>query len=73
MESFLIKRLDEHFLARLEGMGKVRAVARAFEQAGVYFALFLCFSLSFWFSGVEVVRGVQVGYALTCFWNMINA
>jgi len=65
MESSLVKKLDGAFLSKLERLGRTRALARAFEQAGVYFALFLTFSLSFWISGIEVVNGVQVGYALT--------
>jgi ABC-type multidrug transport system fused ATPase/permease subunit len=69
MESSLVKKFDEAFLSRLERLGRTRALARAFEQAGVYFALFLTFSLSFWMSGIEVVNGVQVGYALTVSWG----
>lgn len=65
MEPHLVSKLDSRFLSKLERLGKPRALARAFEQAGVYFSLFLTFSLGFWASGIEVVGGVEVGYAMT--------
>jgi ATP-binding cassette subfamily B (MDR/TAP) protein 1 len=65
MEPHLVSKLDSRFLSKLEKLGKPRALARAFEQAGVYFSLFLTFSLGFWASGIEVVGGVEVGYAMT--------
>ena len=65
MEPHLVSKLDSRFLSKLEKLGKPRALARAFEQAGVYFSLFLTFSLGFWASGIEVVAGVEVGYAMT--------
>lgn len=73
MQNELVRKLDNQYLKILERLGKVRAWARALEQAGIYFTLFVSFSLNFWASGIEVVNGVSVGYAMTIFWNMINA
>jgi ATP-binding cassette subfamily B (MDR/TAP) protein 1 len=65
MEASMLKHLEATFLHRLESLGKTRAVARAVEQAGVFFAVFVTHSLAFWIIGLEVVKGADLGYAMT--------
>lgn len=65
MEGPIMSALEAGFLCRLETLGKTRAVARAVEQAGVFFAVFVTHSLAFWVIGIEVVKGTDLGYAMT--------
>ena len=65
MEGPIMSALEAGFLCRLETLGKTRAVARAVEQAGVFFAVFVTHSLAFWIIGIEVVKGADLGYAMT--------
>ena len=65
MEASVMSSLEARFLQRLEALGKTRAIARAVEQAGVFFAVFITHSLAFWIIGIEVVKGADLGYAMT--------
>lgn len=61
----LIKRFDGDLLKRLQKLGAKRSVIRSLEQSSVYFALFLLYSLAFWFGGIEVRAGLATGHVLT--------
>ncbi|KAJ9101252.1 hypothetical protein QFC21_003471 [Naganishia friedmannii] len=65
----LIKRFDGDLLKRLQKLGAKRSVIRSLEQSSVYFALFLLYSLAFWFGGIEVRGGLATGHVLTSFFN----
>ena len=61
----LIKRFDGDLLKRLRTLGAKRSVIRSLEQSSVYFALFLMYSLAFWFGGIQVREGLDTGHVLT--------
>ena len=65
MGGSLIKRFDGDLLKRLQKLGAKRSVIRSLEQSSVYFALFLTYSLAFWFGGIQVRGGLETGHVLT--------
>jgi ATP-binding cassette subfamily B (MDR/TAP) protein 1 len=65
MGESLIKRFDGDLLKRLQKLGAKRSIIRSLEQSSVYFALFLTYSLAFWFGGIQVRGGLETGHVLT--------
>jgi ABC-type multidrug transport system fused ATPase/permease subunit len=65
-------RLDSHMLKRLQRLGAHRSIIRSLQQSSVYFALFLTYSLSFWYGGIQVRKGLATGHVLTVFFNYIT-
>ena len=65
MGESIIKRFDGDLLKRLQRLGAKRSVIRSLEQSSVYFTLFLTYSLTFWFGGIQVREGLQTGHVLT--------
>ncbi|GHJ89384.1 hypothetical protein NliqN6_5786 [Naganishia liquefaciens] len=72
MGGSLIKRFDGDLLKRLQKLGAKRSIIRSLEQSSVYFALFLTYSLAFWFGGIQVRGGLETGHVLTAFFNYVN-
>lgn len=72
MGSSLIQRLDSDLLKRLQKLGAKRSIIRALEQSSVYFAVFLTYSLTFWYGGIQVRQGLATGHVLTVFFNYIT-
>lgn len=67
MRSSLVKRLDNDLLNGLQKLGAKRSVIRSLEQAAVYFACFLVNSVVFWYGGILVRQGADIGNILAAF------
>jgi ABC-type multidrug transport system fused ATPase/permease subunit len=65
MGATVIKRMDDSFCRQSRRLGMKRAFIRSSKQSSVYFALFLTYSLTFWFGGKEVKRGLDTGRVIT--------
>lgn len=61
----LIKRLDTDLFKRLQKLGAKRSIIRSLQQSSIYFALFLTYSLAFWYGGIEVRGGLATGHVVT--------
>jgi ATP-binding cassette subfamily B (MDR/TAP) protein 1 len=61
----LIKRLDTDLFKRLQKLGSKRSIIRSLQQSSIYFALFLTYSLAFWYGGIEVKGGLATGHVVT--------
>jgi ATP-binding cassette subfamily B (MDR/TAP) protein 1 len=70
--SKLCDHLELTLLKPLQELGAKRSVIRSLERSLVYVALFLAYSLAFWYGGLRIERhGLEVGNAwivsvLTC-------
>lgn len=65
MGSDLIKRFDGELLEQLRKLYAKRSMIRSLEQSSVYFAVFLAYSMAFWFGGIQVRKGLETGRLMT--------
>lgn len=65
MGEAVIKRMDDTLCQKSHRLGMSRAFIRSSKQSSVYFALFLTYSLTFWYGGKEVERGLDTGRVIT--------
>jgi ATP-binding cassette subfamily B (MDR/TAP) protein 1 len=65
MGSSLMKRLDGELLEQLRKLCAKRSMIRSLEQSSVYFAVFLTYSMAFWFGGNQVRKGLETGRVMT--------
>jgi ATP-binding cassette subfamily B (MDR/TAP) protein 1 len=61
----LIRKLEHDMLGPLRRAAKKKSGVRALEQATVYGLGFLVYCMAYWFGGIEVARGLEVGDLLT--------
>lgn len=61
----LITQLDKNLYKRLQKLSAKRSIIRSLEQAFIYFAMFLVYSLAFWYGGIQVRAGLATGHVVT--------
>lgn len=65
MGETVIKRMNDTLCRQSQRLGVRRSFIRSSKQSSVYFALFLTYSLTFWYGGIEVRRGLDTGRVMT--------
>jgi hypothetical protein len=65
MTSRLIQYFDDHLLAGAQKVEDKRSILRSLKHATLMFTVLCTYALAFWFGGIEVDRGLDVGKVMT--------
>lgn len=61
----LVLKLENEMLRPLRALSRVKSMTKAIELAAAFGAGFLVYSVSFWYGGITVSEGTEVGNVLT--------